>query len=95
MTDRTQYIASLIVKRLKDDLTAEESRELEEWSNLSLHRKQVFEELQDPEAAAKIIASWSHYDNSTIEQKLEAEFPEVFRLVQKLHQTNLCTASIF
>lgn len=75
MTERAQYIASLVSKRLKDELSAAETQDLEAWIQESAANRELFESILQQETVVEALTSFYSYDNKNIALKIEREIP--------------------
>ncbi len=76
MAKAISRIRDLIIKHLKEELTADEYQELQEWIHLSEDNSIVFSQLTDPDSLSELLQA-SHELKASIRNKIEARIREL------------------
>ncbi|MGE7777557.1 FecR family protein [Chitinophaga sp. NPDC101104] len=77
MEDNIRHISALITGRLRETLTDQQQRELDEWLDQSPENRALFHSLADERQMAAELDRFSQYDPARSLEKIRAGFPEL------------------
>jgi len=78
LVEQLQRMSDILVKYMRDELTAEESKELDDWIAASSSNKMVFDELTNPDTLQENMIELYNSKKKVLE-RIKGMYPEFFK----------------